>query len=394
MTRCTCFCDPEGRSNYKDVISAQGWRGLGAQTFTMTEDRALAFAPPALHCSDSDLLAQATPIKAKLIQASATPPAPCQDATPPRAAYPGACVTTRDGNPVQQRGKISRRESPHADLTAETRDDSMKSHSPAPKVGKRFASLFLSDMHLGARSCRDIALLAFLQAHHAERIYLVGDIFDTWHGMGAHFNDTQHAIVQLLLARAAEGVEIIYTPGNHDAFFRQYLGMGFGSIKVMNHALHRAADGRLYLVIHGDSIDILVGRFPVLSRLAAKAENALRGAGNFAQHWLRHFDLPITRQVDWLVARVNDVIRAQDDFQARLIELARSHGADGIICGHFHQPALITQNGITYANCGDWVENASALAEDHAGALVQLSAVIATAPAPKRLPDTGLVRGA
>lgn len=244
---------------------------------------------------------------------------------------------------------------------------------PAIRPSNRFASLFISDMHLGARSCRDSALLQFLQAHHADRIFLVGDIFDTWHGMGAHFNANQHAIVQILLTRAQSGVEIVYTPGNHDAFFRQYLGMGFGNIKVVEHALHRAGNGRLYLVIHGDSIDILAGRFPLLSRLAAKAENMLRGLGNFAQHWLRHFDLPITRQVDWLVARVNDLIRQQDDFQSRLVNLARSHDADGIICGHFHQPALIEDGGIIYANCGDWVENASALAETHAGDLVQLN---------------------
>jgi UDP-2,3-diacylglucosamine pyrophosphatase LpxH len=274
--------------------------------------------------------------------------------------------------------------------------DSMKSQSspPASRPSNRFASLFISDMHLGARSCRDTALLEFLQAHHADRIFLVGDIFDTWHGMGAHFNANQHAIVQLLLARAQSGVEIIYTPGNHDAFFRQYLGMGFGSIKVMDHALHRAGDGRLYLVIHGDSVDILAGRYPLLSRLAAKSENTLRGVGNFAQHWLRRFDLPISRQVDALVARVNDLIRRQDDFPARLTDLARSHGADGIICGHFHQPALNEDKGTVYANCGDWVENATALAENHAGDLVQLRWNIAPERAPTLAAETALARGA
>lgn len=239
-----------------------------------------------------------------------------------------------------------------------------------------FSSLFISDMHLGARACRDEVLLAFLQAHHAPRIYLVGDIFDTWHAIGACWNVHQHAIIALLLTRAQNGVEIIYTPGNHDAFFRPYIGTKIGNIAVTHDIIHTSATGKRYLVIHGDSVDIFCGRFPLLSRLAAKAENSFRGFGNALQHLLRRFEVPIGDQVDWLILKVNNLIRAQDDFQSRLADLARKHGADGIICGHFHQPALHDEFGITYANCGDWVENATALAEDHTGQLVQLHGVI------------------
>jgi UDP-2,3-diacylglucosamine pyrophosphatase LpxH len=239
--------------------------------------------------------------------------------------------------------------------------------------GQSFASLFISDTHLGARSCRDHALLAFLQAHHAPKIYLVGDIIDTWHNIGAHWTKPQHEIIAILLARAAQGVEIIYTPGNHDAFFRPYIGAQMGTIKVANHVIHTAQDGKRYLVIHGDSVDMFAGRFPLLSRLAAKAENSLRGLGNGAQYLLGRFGLPITDQVDWVIQKVNDMIRAQDNFQARLAALARAHDTDGIICGHFHQPALHDELGVTYANCGDWVENTTALAEAQNGALIQLT---------------------
>ena len=253
----------------------------------------------------------------------------------------------------------------------------MQSQSSSPcgtaNSAAAFSSLFLSDMHLGARACRDEALLGFLQAHQADKIYLVGDIFDTWHGLGAHWTPNQHAIIQLLLARAQAGTQILYTPGNHDAFFRQYIGAAFGNISVADHVMHQGADGRQYLVIHGDSVDLLAGRFPLVSRLAAKAENSLRGLGDFAQHWLRRFDLPIAARVDWLVARVNEIIRKQDDFQGRLIALARHHGADGIICGHFHQPALVEKDGVIYANCGDWVENSTALAERRSGEMVRLN---------------------
>jgi UDP-2,3-diacylglucosamine pyrophosphatase LpxH len=250
-------------------------------------------------------------------------------------------------------------------------------------LGTGYASLFISDMHLGGRACRDEALLGFLRAHRADRIYLVGDIFDTWHGKGAHWTAPQHAVLQLLLDRAQDGVEIVYTPGNHDAVFRRYIGTQLGKISVVDHAIHTGADGRRYLVIHGDSVDIFSARFVLLSRMAAKAEHVFRGLGNAAQRRLHSLDLPIAAKVDRLVARINHVIRAQDNFQARLAALAQHHGTDGIICGHFHQPALHNDFGVTYANCGDWVENATALAERHTGELVQLSWAVA----PKSVPS-------
>ena len=73
-----------------------------------------------------------------------------------------------------------------------------------------------------------------------------------------------------------------------------------------------------------------------------------------------------------VVKRVNDLIRTLDCFDKRLAELAQTHQADGIICGHFHKPELHDLYGVTYANCGDWVENSTALAETDSGRLLLL----------------------
>ena len=43
---------------------------------------------------------------------------------------------------------------------------------------KKFRTLFISDVHLGARGCQAEHLLNFLRYHDAETIYLVGDIVD------------------------------------------------------------------------------------------------------------------------------------------------------------------------------------------------------------------------
>jgi UDP-2,3-diacylglucosamine pyrophosphatase LpxH len=50
-------------------------------------------------------------------------------------------------------------------------------------------------------------------------------------------------------------------------------------------------------------------------------------------------------------------------------KVTRSHGCEGVICGHIHRPAIKTIDGILYANDGDWVESLSYLTEQHDGAL-------------------------
>ena len=43
---------------------------------------------------------------------------------------------------------------------------------------RRFRTLFISDVHLGARGSQADRLLDFLRTHDADTIYLVGDIVD------------------------------------------------------------------------------------------------------------------------------------------------------------------------------------------------------------------------
>lgn len=60
--------------------------------------------------------------------------------------------------------------------------------------------------------------------HHVESeyLYLVGDIVDGWRLRKRWFwPDQHHEILHRLLARAAQGTEVIYLPGNHDEALRQ-----------------------------------------------------------------------------------------------------------------------------------------------------------------------------
>ena len=55
--------------------------------------------------------------------------------------------------------------------------------------------------------------------------------------------------------------------------------------------------------------------------------------------------------------------------ESRLIDLAQLRGLDGVICGHYHLADINTDHGLTYANCGDWMDSYTALAEDFDGKL-------------------------
>ncbi len=240
---------------------------------------------------------------------------------------------------------------------------------PAPRATRHFPVLFLSDLHLGSRACREEMLLTFLQTHSADTIYLVGDIIDTWMPT-RHWTARQQEILALLFARARQGARLVYTPGNHDAFFRRFIGEALLGVEIVDRLIHQTADGTRLLVVHGDEGDIFEARFPRMTRAVARADGAFRGLIAAWNRGRARMGLAPSRLADRVVKWVNDLARACDAFEERLSGLAAAHQADGIVCGHFHKPALHRDFGALYANCGDWVENATALVETAGGRLM------------------------
>jgi UDP-2,3-diacylglucosamine pyrophosphatase LpxH len=57
-------------------------------------------------------------------------------------------------------------------------------------------------------------------------------------------------------------------------------------------------------------------------------------------------------------------------FEEVLVEEAKRRSLDGVVCGHIHEPRVeLRADGLIYANCGDWIERASALVEHTDGRL-------------------------
>jgi len=121
-----------------------------------------------------------------------------------------------------------------------------------PKV----RSVFLSDIHLGTRACQADRLLDFLREHPAEQTFLIGDIVDFWAmSRSINWSPAQNTVVQKLLRRARHGDRVVFIPGNHDEVLRDYCGIVFGEVEVVDELVHETADGRRFLLIHGDQFD-------------------------------------------------------------------------------------------------------------------------------------------
>ena len=227
-----------------------------------------------------------------------------------------------------------------------------------------FRTLFISDVHLGARGCQAERLLDFLRWHEADTIYLVGDIVDGWQlKSGWYWPQPHNDVVQKLLRKARKGSRLIYLPGNHDEFLRDYYGTHFGGIEVVETATHEAADGRRYLVVHGDVFDMVVKHARWLALLGDTAYD-------FAIFVNRYFNL-IRRKLgfsywslsQWAKHKVKNAVNYIGAFEETLAAEARRREVDGVICGHIHHAVIHDNFGIRYMNCGDWVESCTALAE-------------------------------
>ena len=233
-----------------------------------------------------------------------------------------------------------------------------------PTRPRRYRALFLSDMHLGSRGCQGDRLADFLRNHEAETIYLVGDIVDGWRlGSKWYWPSTHNEIVQILLRAARRGVRIVYIPGNHDAFLRDFYGTHFGGIEVVEQTVHVAADGCRYLVIHGDTFDAALKhtqRLAFLGGSAMRATTAVNAGLNFARRLLglSHWSLS-----QWAKLKVKSATNYLSDYEQGLAALARRHHVDGVICGHVHHATIHEDLGVRYINCGDWIESCTAVAE-------------------------------
>jgi UDP-2,3-diacylglucosamine pyrophosphatase LpxH len=245
--------------------------------------------------------------------------------------------------------------------------------SPAPPgagemPARHVRTLFMSDMHLGTRGCQAELLLDFLRHHDAETIYLVGDIVDGWRLKRSWYWPQAHNdVVQKILRKGRKGARIVYLPGNHDEFLRDYLGSNFGGVEIVDRIVHDAADGRRLLVIHGDQFDLVVRHARWLAFFGDHAYTFALGLNTVLNVVRRRMGLDYWSLSAWAKLKVKNAVSFIGAFERALTQEAQRTGTDGVICGHIHHAAIHRRFGIAYFNTGDWVESCTAIAERHDG---------------------------
>lgn len=234
----------------------------------------------------------------------------------------------------------------------------------------RVRTLFLSDLHLGTKGCQAEALLDFLRSYDAETIYLVGDIVDGWRlKSGWYWPQSHNDVVQKLLRKARKGSTLVYVPGNHDEFLRDYVGINLGGIEMADHAIHETANGKRYLVIHGDQFDLVVRHARWLALLGDGAYTAALFVNTYLNIARRKLGLTYWSLSAWAKLKVKNAVNFISRFEELLAAEARRQEVDGVICGHIHHAAMHENYGVAYVNTGDWVESCTVVVEHWDGTL-------------------------
>jgi len=247
-----------------------------------------------------------------------------------------------------------------------------------------YRSVFVSDFHIGARHFDARACARFLRSIRCEYLYLVGDIIDGWKLKKRwHWTPYCDDVLDALLDLRDSGTAITYLPGNHDEdlrglmpFMRNRRAAKFG-LTIREKTIHTLADGRNFLVLHGDQFDTKILSDQVLKThhaLSHMMSHALADLWNLimrrkpvieVQGKIRRFSL-----AKHLSKHGRLAIQALNNFEGLIYKMIREKGLDGVICGHTHIPVIKSIRDITYANCGSWLRHShTALAEHMDGRL-------------------------
>ncbi len=231
-------------------------------------------------------------------------------------------------------------------------------------------TIFISDTHLGTRGCKAEALADFLAHNECGTLFLVGDIVDGWQLKRRwYWNEAQSRVVAEILAKADNGTRVIFVPGNHDEFARDYAGRLFGGIEIVNETIHETAEGLRLLVLHGDRFDGVIATAKWLAHLGDWAYGVALSWNDLLFAVRKRLGLPYWSLSAWLKHKVKNAVEYISRFEEAVAAEAEKRNVDGVVCGHIHHAEIRRIGGVLYLNDGDWVESCSALVEDARGNL-------------------------
>jgi UDP-2,3-diacylglucosamine pyrophosphatase LpxH len=232
-----------------------------------------------------------------------------------------------------------------------------------------YKTIWISDLHLGTRGCDAQGVLEFLRRTDCETLYLVGDVVDLWSlKREFHWPLTHNDVIQRILHKARTGTRVIYIPGNHDEFGRNFLG-AYGEVWVKQRDLYVTGRGERLLIMHGHEFDAVTQHAQWLATLGDIGYQTLLRLNRPLNLLRRAFGRDHWSLSAYVKSRVKNAVSFISQFEDAVVRYAEMYDVDGIVCGHIHTPVVKQIRDVRYYNCGDWVESSTALVERHTGRL-------------------------
>jgi UDP-2,3-diacylglucosamine pyrophosphatase LpxH len=210
-------------------------------------------------------------------------------------------------------------------------------------------ALFISDVHLGSKGSNAEHVLKLLKEYEPKTLFLVGDIIDGWLLKRRFRWPQSHTnVLRKILSYSKNNIKVIYIPGNHDDFLREYGEFSFGNIEVHNEYVYENT-----FITHGDLYDGVVKLkwLGILGSvgydLAISIDKRLKKMG---------YKRSLSK---FLKQKVKEAVKYITQYEVELVRQAKKHKCDTVICGHIHKPEDRMVDGVRYLNCGDWIENNS-----------------------------------
>lgn len=231
-----------------------------------------------------------------------------------------------------------------------------------------YKSIWISDLHLGAKGCSAHELLSFLRHTESDQLFLVGDIIDMWQmSKKPYWPKAHNEVIQKILRKSRKGTNVVYVPGNHDEKVRDFLPFALGDIECVDEYEYTTVTGKRMLVTHGDLYDIITTYHKWLAKLGDWGYVTLIEV-NRHLNWLRRkLGFGYWSLSKYVKTKVKNAASFIGKFEESLAEACKLRGFDGIIAGHIHHAEIRNVDGIIYMNDGDFVESRTALAELHDG---------------------------
>lgn len=222
---------------------------------------------------------------------------------------------------------------------------------------------FIADAHLGSRTFGNPKLVEktfidwlTMAADDADAIFLVGDIFDFWfefaHSIPPGFDD----VLAALKSVSDRGVNLYFTPGNHDQWTFGYLAKHCG-VTVLDSQQLLTIDNKKFYIAHGHGLGE--------KRMGAKIVNAI--FENKTCRWLfrhivpqklglafgyrwsarnrcRHDKEDENRHIDYYAPHNTDDNVFQVEWAKQFV--AQHPDTDYIVMGHLHREInMLLKNG-------------------------------------------------